>query len=267
MESGILPGIKLCSDLKDIYDRISVNSGVSKLYFNVSKENGLGAEYNGYAPLESWKDASSFELESLFSNSSIKYGFMRLSKIPYYIAEEYFLNLKRFKNYDSGIKMVLLDKHIKKIQNYLCENYLSSCITKFFGIRIIKKLDVPTITYDENANSYIGLHIDCWNNNNYGDSTNYKNRICVNLGTGPRFFYFINLNIKQIKNLIQDDRVFSYEKNDLSAYFLKNHSNYPVIRIILNPGEYYVAPTEEIIHDANFVEEEDITMTFLGNFK
>ena len=41
----------------------------------------------------------------------------------------------------------------------------------------------------------------------------------------------------------------------------------PIVKIILEPGEYYVAPTEQIIHDATFVNNEDITITILGYFR
>lgn len=266
MENSILPGIKICSDLVDIYNKVSVNTGVRKRSFNISTRPGLTNRYSGYAPLSDWRKLCSPEIESLFYKDSLKHGFVRLSKLPNYITDEYFLSAKRFGNYDSGMKKILLIKYIEKIQDYLCENYLLGGAPQFFGLRILKKLEIPTITYDENVKSYIGLHIDCWDSNNV-DNKDYRNRICVNLGTGPRFFYFINLNIQQIKDLFENAEFLQgVQKKELSLHFLKKQSSYPVTRLTLNPGEYYVAPTEKIIHDACFIENEDITITLLGHF-
>ena len=54
----------------------------------------------------------------------------------------------------------------------------------------------------------------------------------------------------------------------VSRLFLTKYPNYPVFRIKIEPGEAYIAPTENIIHDgAKLNYETDFTWTFLGYFQ
>lgn len=263
--NNLLPGVQICSDLSTITNKVHINTGVVKHSFDIVAIDGSKSRYNGYAPLTSWRGCSSSEMQNLFYTDASQYYVVRLSKLPQHITQEYFVNAKRFINYDVGIKKILLTKYIKKIEEYLYANYLSHGVPQLLGLRILKKLDIPTITYDEKINSYIGLHIDCWEGINI-DEEKYPNRICVNLGNGPRFFYFVNLRMSQIKNLFKNYISVPDTKNELCLYFLQNQSSYPVIRLMLMPGEYYVAPTESIIHDAYFAGSEDITITLFGHF-
>ena len=48
--------------------------------------------------------------------------------------------------------------------------------------------------------------------------------------------------------------------------FFKEFSSYPVIRIKLNPGEAYIAPTDNIIHDGSSLGQlrHDMNLTIRG---
>lgn len=51
--------------------------------------------------------------------------------------------------------------------------------------------------------------------------------------------------------------------------FFEYFPNYPVIRIKQNPYEFYIAPTDNCIHDGSTLNTNslDIVMTYLGHFK
>ena len=51
--------------------------------------------------------------------------------------------------------------------------------------------------------------------------------------------------------------------------FFKYFPDYPVLKIEQKPYEYYIAPTDNCIHDGATLERRslDIVMTYLGHFK
>ena len=51
--------------------------------------------------------------------------------------------------------------------------------------------------------------------------------------------------------------------------FMRARPEYPVIRLRINPGEAYILPTDNLIHDASTEGKTfpDITLTFLGYFE
>lgn len=173
---------------------------------------------------------------------------------------------RKIHSYSADIRRVVLQKYLDQILTLLYEKHLVVGTPNYLGLRILDNHKLPTITYNENTKSYIGLHIDSWDSTQIY-TTNPKNRICVNLGSGIRFFYFINLSIEQINGLYESTNLKENNKKDLVSYFFKRETCYPVVRVALNPGEYYIAPTERIIHDANFLEQEDVTITIIGHFR
>ena len=50
--------------------------------------------------------------------------------------------------------------------------------------------------------------------------------------------------------------------------FLKKNPDYPVVRIELKPYQYYIAPTDNFIHDGSTLgnKDFDITIVYVGNF-
>ena len=92
----------------------------------------------------------------------------------------------------------------------------------------------------------VGLHID----NQRGSSLH---RISINLGSEPRYLLFINLSIDQLYRLVSetDGNVLSKTSGSsrICRAFMQLFPNYPVVKLRVNPGEAYIAPTEHITHD------------------
>src|SRR5260370_38226681 len=93
----------------------------------------------------------------------------------------------------------------------------------------------------------------------------------MNLGREDRFFLFINLELRDIVNAVslQDnsDRWEEYGPNIVEP-FMRQNPHYPVAKLKVKPGEAYIAPTENIIHDASTAgkSHQDFCITFLGKF-
>lgn len=95
-------------------------------------------------------------------------------------------------------------------------------------------------------NCRVGLHID----NQRGSSLH---RILINLGSEPRYLLFINLSIQQLYNCVSetDTNIISKKSGSsrICTAFMQLFPNYPVVKLRVNPGEAYIAPTEHITHD------------------
>ncbi|UPK71670.1 hypothetical protein [Chitinophaga filiformis] len=136
----------------------------------------------------------------------------------------------------------------------------------YFGYR--RQL-TSSINYQKRPPVRVGLHVDIWDNLSLDQLDNARNRICINLGKGHRYFVFINLTMRQlIEQYLADEDLTDMPSPEIVRLFLEKYPSYPVTFIKLDPFEGYIAPTENIIHDgSNFDSDEvDIQMTSRGYF-
>ena len=98
----------------------------------------------------------------------------------------------------------------------------------------------------------LGLHLDSWFAT---EASSRPNRLCANLGLESRFLLLINLHIDEIRRLLgtvmSSDRLESLTGTPLGLAFMEAFPHYPVIRLRVDPGYYYRAPTEVMIHDGS----------------
>jgi hypothetical protein len=91
-----------------------------------------------------------------------------------------------------------------------------------------------------------------------------SNRISINIGREDRYFLFINLSIQDLIELLEPDP--SRTADELVLQFFASYPDYPVVRIRLRPGEAYIAPTENIIHDGmGSKTSPDMHLTICGH--
>jgi hypothetical protein len=123
---------------------------------------------------------------------------------------------------------------------------------------------LTTVTSDRSSQNYIGLHFDSWDRLPIEERHLSSNRICINLGKEDRYLLFINLSVLTISRLIKEHTV-----NALKTAFLQAYPDYPVIKVRVSPGEAYIAPTENMIHDGCSLERNspDIHLTIRGHFQ
>lgn len=108
-----------------------------------------------------------------------------------------------------------------------------------------------TVTTHPETGRLVGLHVDDW----YADKLEWRhrspNRISVNLGAGDRFLLFVNLAILEIAHLVGHEQDVESRPgcSDLGRRFLAVNPGYPVVKLRVRPGEAYIAPTENMVHD------------------
>jgi hypothetical protein len=123
---------------------------------------------------------------------------------------------------------------------------------------------------DRNSGCYIGLHFDSWDQLPLEERDSASNRICLNLGKEDRYLLFINLTVADILQLIEslgEAKITS--ANALKNRFLKLYPDYPVIKVRVSPGEAYIAPTENMIHDGSSLGQNscDLHLTVRGHLQ
>jgi hypothetical protein len=130
---------------------------------------------------------------------------------------------------------------------------------------------LPTATTDD-TDTYVGLHLDNWYQAELRDRENAPNRISINVGVTARFFLYINLPLATIGALAveqypSDNRIRDTQ-HGLRNIFMSHFGSYPVVRVRLEPGEGYIAPTENLIHDATTPGEKgpDVQFRVRGRF-
>lgn len=134
-----------------------------------------------------------------------------------------------------------------------------------------KATGLPTTTTDDTG-TYVGLHLDNWYQAELHARENAPNRISINLGAEARYFLYVNVPLATIGALTvekcpSDSRIRDTQ-HGLRAVFMSQFSSYPVVRIRLDPGEGYIAPTENLIHDGTTPGEQvsDVQYRVRGRF-
>lgn len=112
-----------------------------------------------------------------------------------------------------------------------------------------------TVTFDARAARFIGLHIDDLDALPLARREESTNRICVNLGQDARHLLFVNVGAPRMAQMLTGraagDDAWALRATPLIHAFLGAFPGYPVFRLAVFPGEAYIAPTENMIHDGS----------------
>jgi hypothetical protein len=146
---------------------------------------------------------------------------------------------------------------------FKCENPI------FHGLAVHPK-GLQTVTIEPKTNQFIGLHVDSWDGFGLTDRDRASNRISVNVGTTPRYFLFVNQTLTTIATALDRSgaAIQSLTPTEVGRTFMRRFPEYPVVRLQVNPGEAYIAPTENVIHDGSTAESGGTTkhVTLRGAF-
>lgn len=259
-------------------DRLSFSSGT----LQASQMDLKNYEKDSYIPREPWiqvkhEEIQMFSLEELGSlwehGSSI--GICKIPEEIIFPIQNIIdrFEIRQYQNIDNYQKVHNLTDFKDALQNlfhHVITNFSVKKGAKNLGICIAPP-NLVTLTKDTNKPSlpYIGMHLDSWDKLPLNSRHKSRNRICINLGTNERYFLFINKTLKNIYSCL-DWPYDNYDAcgSELGIEFMKNYPYYPVTRLKILPGEAYIAPTDNLIHDASSASNQnlDVTLTFLGYF-
>lgn len=129
-----------------------------------------------------------------------------------------------------------------------------------------------TSTLDRQRGCRNGLHTDNWDKLAPDQKHQATNRICVNLGCEDRYFLFINLPESALLDRLgtsSSEALSKPWKREATQAFMRQQPDYPVVKLRIAPGEAYIAPTENMIHDATTLEKRqlDIKVMLRGQYQ
>jgi hypothetical protein len=113
--------------------------------------------------------------------------------------------------------------------------------------------------------TFVGLHCDSFGGRTVPIPTIDPTRMCINIGSEDRYFLFADV-------LVHSALSISSMTDSASAFrakYLTDNPARPIYRLTLHPGEAYLAPTANLIHDATTVGKRaiDVTYGLVGQFR
>ncbi|PWN69287.1 hypothetical protein C1631_014625 [Chryseobacterium phosphatilyticum] len=268
-------GIRVYSrQIENIKDQISINSGVLPVH-NTNPE--IEYYHNAYLPNPEWRALTDWEYKQIFTanEDSRMFNTLGMGEIPRSL-EKLFQNLKLNECeslFDVPKQFEKNEELIRKLNEELNTFLDQKSVTGNYKFhRIARSLpDMQSTTFHhtgDNTFKYTGLHID--KSIFFTPHTAYKsdNRISINVSAESRFLYFINLTLRQIYTKIQKKNSEKITSENIVEEFFKLYPHYPVLRLEIKPYQYYIAPTDNFIHDGTTLGNKffDITMVYTGVF-
>jgi hypothetical protein len=149
---------------------------------------------------------------------------------------------------------------------------ICACLEPIVGVTDVRFLggldNAPELfatTIDNSTNRYIGLHVDSWFRLPISKRLNAPNRISINLGRDTRTFLFASTNIVEMAETFPNA---SSHPTELARYYFSEKPQTSIYALKVPPGCAYLAPTENVAHDASTIgmAHVDRTATMLGRF-
>ncbi|WP_405484274.1 hypothetical protein [Nocardia sp. NBC_00511] len=122
----------------------------------------------------------------------------------------------------------------------------------------------PTLTTGDHSQK-VGLHVDSWYHSPLKTRATAPNRLAINLGHHPRYLLCINTPLASMSQTLHAHNLLTGTEDPhytLGQAFLTAFPHYPVTKITLHPGEAYLAPTENMLHDGYAEPHGQIDLQF-----
>jgi hypothetical protein len=258
--------IYIAPSCKDAVSRIELSSGTRVADASESSGHNQAAAYEDGArlPREPWRSPTDKEAESLIAAEIPKNmaNAIAILKLPRELTDDF---CQAIRNTDNDTLATDLLRKLAKI----CELGKSvHCI----GVNE-NRADLKTVTINRAINRFIGLHVDNWDRLELHALHLSTNRICINIGNSDRYFLFVPISLMDMAGLLTEDIGPHWQAprrhTDLGRQFLARFPEVPTVRCRLAPGEAYIAPTENLMHDGSSLgqTETDEQYTIRGHIR
>ena len=134
-----------------------------------------------------------------------------------------------------------------------------------------------TVAMHRDTGEPVGLHIDNYDGLPVRKRADARNRICVNVGRQSRYLLFLPFQAAFLLSQVelhpeattQQRKLASEDHRELVRQYFRLHPDSLIYRIEMAPGEGYVAPTENVVHEGSTLgtETRDYSMVWLGRFR
>lgn len=244
------------------FDRIHLSKGV---YSPTTMHQYANT---AYLPKEPWRQMMNHEMPLLIKKQKNYSSSATLLRVPKEIIDPFMhLGLPLINTRNAFYSALSTPEGQWAISN--AEKYVDSYLVKGEGFKIIPVFNEPGLTttaFVPERNHFIGLHVDYLFQQTIFQRQNSANRISINLGNQDRYLIYINFTLDDLIELLQPSP--SCTTDELVLHFFQRFPNYPVIRVTIKPGEAYIAPTQNLIHDGiSSKETADMHLTICGHIQ
>jgi hypothetical protein len=230
-------------------------------------------EYNpgAFLPRTPWRKPTDWERKCLWQNSWVTdVAFVGVARIPSALLAP-LRNLVNDSDKDAlrQLEPRRIREFIGPFVDYLRDRFAYKTEPFNHGIHVHRP-GLETVTLDPANRKFLGLHLDSWDRYALEARSRSLNRICVNIGAEPRHFLFLNLSLVNVARQLAEEsqQTLDPASESIGPAFMSRFPSYPIVRVRIGPGEAYIAPTDNVIHDASTIGSEglSITLTLRGWF-
>jgi hypothetical protein len=103
-------------------------------------------------------------------------------------------------------------------------------------------------------NRLLGLHVDSQERRRLSDRALCQRLLSVNIAAEPRWLLFVNASLSWIAQDLEQvgcEDIGRLNATDAGRIFLAGHIGYPVFRVRLEPGQGYLGPVQNMVHDGS----------------
>jgi hypothetical protein len=124
---------------------------------------------------------------------------------------------------------------------------------------------LATSTRHPESDLFVGLHVDSMFNLPPEQRHRAPNRIAINVGSQTRYLLFLPALLHDVRRALG---IECGNASELVSRYMAANVRTPVFRLAIEPGEAYVAPTEQLIHDSTtqLLSAEDLCLHACGYF-
>jgi hypothetical protein len=247
--------IYVAPSCRDWAARIELSSGTRAAAIHETAEHAHGATYEQGArlPRDPWRRPTEEEAAALV-----------MSERPSNMATSVVI-LKLPDELRDGLRKIRSNSEFEEIQDHLrtiCElGRPLHCIGPSKNPANLK-----TVTFNQDTRQYNGLHVDNWDQLDLRSRHLATNRICVNIGQNDRYFLFLPFSLMDIARALLGEMGDDWEPPErptvIGRQFMERYPEIPIVRCRLRPGEAYIAPTENLVHDGSSVGQSNIDQQF-----
>lgn len=229
---------------------------------------GYGA--NSYLPQSPWREPTRDEIATLTADEKADPAFcVSIVGLPEVLRQAITdVGIGSIDSFESFIEFVQTPA-FKKLQQRLVEFAATHRQEERDFLPLPPTMNpagLPTTTYDGHNHCYLGLHLDSWDRMPLMERAKSSNRMSINLGQSDRYLLFMTTPMAEILgSLTPEER----ETEHAVLNYLRANPDQPVVKVRVAPGEAYIAPTENMIHDGSTegARSQDVHLTVRGFFR
>ena len=278
------PGVQLfLGAADDCTDRVQLNSGTIAA---PTATTGEAYEDDAIIPRAGWRDPTVADRKTLIAESCPSFSGNAISvlRLPSELLDPFRplrIAAAKYRSREMFLPIIGSEdcsRATDAVIAYLQDRLAEKGTHPLGGLQIDRWIStrppgLQTLTVNPATHARVGLHIDSWDEHDLelGRREYSPNRVCINLGSEDRFFVYLNTPIGQMYKAVKrksKSSICDYGPSAIATEFMRSFPSHPVVRLRLRPGEAYVAPTENIVHDGSSIDMNamDVALLIRGRF-